>query len=202
MWKILAPLATGISLLLTAPFPAAGPTGQAILPGGRVVRTVEIKGKLQWDPTEIARPYDVYWYVPVGGQRYYLHFGNAKAAQKQAWTLKGAVVVTGRLEAAGRWLVVHVDTLKEAGEETLEQRTYRGPSADYWRTADTIFALKIGDRRPLAEHIRDLLRKDVAGGSYAVWLEDDKLVVTTTADNHAKIKEFLRLLATIPGPAR
>src|SRR5262249_17490410 len=129
MWKTLAILVTGISLLLSAPVPAAPQTGQAILPGGCVVRALEIKGKLHWDPTEIARPYDVYWYVSVGGQRYYLHFGKAKELEKRAWTLKGMVVVTGRLEAVGRWLVVHVDTLKATGEDatrdkTLEERTY------------------------------------------------------------------------------
>jgi hypothetical protein len=200
MWKALAPLVTGVTLLLTAPVPAAVQTGQAILPGGCVVRTVEIKGQLQWDPTEIARPYDVYWYVAVSGQQYYLHFGKNKELEKRASTLKGTVVVAGSLETIGRWLIVHVDTLKAAAEKVLEQRTYVGPSADYWRTTDTVFALKSGDHRPLVDHVRDLLREN-AEGSYALLLEDDKLVVTTTAETHGKIQKFLHLVAVIPGPA-
>jgi hypothetical protein len=47
-----------------------------------------------------------------------------------------------------------------------------------------------------------MLAGDLAGSEHTLRLEDGKLVVRTTAANHARIEEFIRLLAIIPGPAR
>ncbi len=157
---------------------------------------VEIKGKLAFDPTEIWRPFGVYWYISSGDQRFYLDFGKNTEVEKLASTLQGTVVVTGRLEVSRLWQIVHVATLK--AEEPLVERAYEGN----WEKADTILALKSGDRRPLVEHVRDMLAEDLKAGGHTLRLESGRLVVRTTAANHAKIERFLHLLAVIPGPAR
>jgi hypothetical protein len=156
---------------------------------------VEIRGTLKIDPTEIKRPFGVSWYVSSGDQQFYLDFGQAKELEKLASTLQGTVVVTGRLEVSRLWQIVHVATLK--AEELLEERAYEGN----WESTDTVLALKSGDRRPLIEHVRDMLAEDLKGGEHTLRLEGGKLVVRTTAANHARIEAFLKLLATIPGPA-
>jgi hypothetical protein len=99
-------------------------------------------------------------------------------------------IVTGTVEVSRRWLVSHLATPK--ADEPLVERAYEGN----WESTDTILALKSGDRRSLVEHVRDTL-----AGGHTLRLEGGKLVVRTTAANHAKIEEFLKLLATIPGPA-
>jgi hypothetical protein len=149
---------------------------------------VEIKGTLKIDPTEIKRPYEVCWYIACGEQHYYLDFGKETGAP----ALNSTVVATGRLEINGRWLILHVSTLK--AEEPLVERAYEGN----WESTDTVLALKSGDRRPVIEHVRDML-----AGGHTLRLEGGKMVVVrTTAANHGKIERFLKLLAVIPGPAR
>lgn len=104
--------------------------------------------------------------------------------------------MTGRLEMSRLWQIVHVATLKAEGP--LVERAYEGN----WETVDTILALKSGDRRPLIEHVRDMLAEDLKAGGHTLRLEGGKLVIRTTAANHARIRDFLHLLAVIPGPAR
>jgi hypothetical protein len=157
---------------------------------------VEVKGKLAVDPTEILRPFGGTRYITAEGQRYYLDFGKTTDLEKVAASLKGTAVATGRLEVSGRWLLLHVATLKAA--EALQERTYEGD----WQTKDTLYALKSGDHRPLIDHIRDILGEDLKVGGHTMGLEGKMLVVRTTAANHARIERFRKMLATIPGPAR
>jgi hypothetical protein len=156
---------------------------------------VMIKGKLAFDPTEILRPFGVSWYVTSGDQRFYLDFGKKTELEKLASTFQGTAVVSGTLEVNRGLLIVHVATLKAEGP--LEERAYEGN----WE-AETILALKGGDHRTLIEHVRGLLAEDLKGGGHTLRLEGGKLIVRTTAPNHARIRDFLHLLAIIPGPAR
>jgi hypothetical protein len=163
--------------------------------------TVQIRGTLRDDPAEILRPFGVHWYLTAAGQRYYLDLGGDRRLEGLAETLRGTVEVTGRLEICRGFQVVHVQTLAAVAEALLE-RVYEGPSANYWQTEDTIFALKIGDCRPLVEHVRALLAEDLKAGGHSVRVEGSRLVVRTTAGNHARIRQFLDHLAMIPEPAR
>jgi hypothetical protein len=73
---------------------------------------VNLQGRLEFDPTEIYRPFGVYWYVNVQGQHYYLHFGTNSSLLKLAGSLTGSrLAVTGTLEQHGRWLIVHVSSV-------------------------------------------------------------------------------------------
>ena len=166
---------------------------------------VQITGSVQQDMTEILRPYQVTWYISSGGQNYYLHFAGNKELQKVASTAKGSVTVAGELEIKGRWLIVHVHSLKPAAKVSiplLEERVYEGGSEDSWLTENTVFALTSGDRRPMVDLIRGLLADDLKDGRHNVRVEGSKLVVRTTAANHARIRDFLHLLAVIPAQAR
>jgi hypothetical protein len=68
--------------------------------------------------------------------------------------------------------------------------------------AGTILALKAGDHRPLVDHVRGLLGDDLKKPGQSLRVAGKKLVVRTTAANHARIDRFLGLLAKIPGPPR
>jgi hypothetical protein len=160
---------------------------------------VEIKGTLTVDPTEILRPYNVSEYIPVGEHRYYLHFDDVRKRDTQAAVQGATVVVTGRLETSGRWLIVHVSSLVKVAE-ALEERAYQGWSADCWRK-ETILALKGGDHRPLAEIIGGLLADDLKRDGHSVRVDGDRLIVRTTAANHERINHFLDTLRMIPGSA-
>jgi hypothetical protein len=78
----------------------------------RKTTTVRLVGQLQYDPTEIYRPYGVYDYITAQGQCYYLHFGQNVRQDAAARGLCGRVIVTGTLEQDGRWLIVHVESVE------------------------------------------------------------------------------------------
>jgi hypothetical protein len=217
MWKTLAAL-LGIGLLLNAPAPASARPDQTIRPGGCVVRTIEIEGTLGYHgnafgrlpnglviTTTIGFPWEGY-FVDAGPKRYIL---DLPIGDEKAERLKGKKVrVSGRLEHRqvgwpGKFFQMpflrHV-RVKAAGS-TLQERTYLGSSADYWQTADGLHALKSGDRRSRIEHVRALLGEDLKSGKHTVRVAGNRLVVRTTAANHARIKQFLDMLKVIPGPA-
>jgi len=209
MWKPLTPLLTGLSLLLTIPALASARPGQALLvktlkaaETDKATVTVEIRGQLRDDPSEILRPFGVHWYLNAGGQQYYLELGGARELEALAAKLSGrTLVATGRLEVHRSWMIVRVSSLT-AVAETIEERVYEGGSANSWQTENTIFALKSGDRRPMVEHIRALLGEDLKAGQHTVRVEGSRLIVRTSARNHERIREFLELAARIPGPVR
>jgi hypothetical protein len=120
MWKTLAPVLSGACLFLSLPAIASGQPARSPLPGRTAVNPAEIKGRLLDDPTEILRPFGTHGYILSGRQRYYLDFGEARGLEKRASALQGTTaVVTGRLEAHGRWLIVRVTALKADGPVTV-----------------------------------------------------------------------------------
>src|SRR5262249_20741689 len=105
MWKSLPPVLFGLSLVLTVPALASDPADRTILPGGCVVQTVEIKGKLFWEWVTDSRPshppicFQWVWKLTVGGKTYELDFDRNQKLQELAGKLDGrTVVVTGILD--------------------------------------------------------------------------------------------------------
>jgi hypothetical protein len=216
MLKILTPVFAGLSLLLSIPAQSLARSGQEIRPGG-CIRTIEIEGKLGYSgntfrrlpngmlvSTLIGFPWEGY-FVEVNGKKYVLDLpiGDEKAERLKGKQVRVSGVPENRKVGFPgqeyQMPFLRGATLK-AVEEVLEERVYNGPSARYWLTPDTIFSVKSGDRRPMVEHIRALLGEDLKGGQHTLRVDGSKLVVRTTARNHARIREFLRVVAMIPGP--
>jgi hypothetical protein len=208
MSKIMASL---VVVLLSIP----ALSGQEIRPGGCVRRTIEVEGKLGYQgnafsrlpngmliSTTIGFPWEGY-FVESGGKKYILDLpiGDEKAERLKGKKVRvSGILRLGLVGLPGQESVmpfIRVASLKVV-EEVLEERTYAGN----WRAANTVFSLKSGDRRPMIEHIRSLLADDLKGGSHTLRLDGDKLVVRTTARNHARIREFLHMMSVIPRPSR
>jgi hypothetical protein len=219
MWKTVFAALTVLTLFQNVPVPAASRDSQGIAPGGCVVQTIEIEGKLGyqgnrfgWLPngrgmwmTEMYFPWEGY-YIDAGGKRYIL---DLPIGDKTAERLKGKTVrasgLLGQRQVGHLGKTFSMPLLRNVRlklvEEALEERSYEG-SAKYWNTADEGYALKSKDRRTRVEHVRALLGEDLKSGKHTVRVERDRLVVRTTAANHARIKAFLDRMKVIPGPAR
>jgi hypothetical protein len=200
-WQTLAAKLAGRNVVVTGFLTGDALVVTGLKADGQVA--VQVTGKPRLDLTEILRPYQVCWYIDAGRQHFYLDFAGNKELEKLAATATGGVIAAGELEVNGRWQIVHVHSLKPAENKTgevLEERVYQGSSARYWRTEATILAVKGGDHRPLIEHVRALLGDDLKAAGQSVRVEGGKLVVRTTAANHARIQKFLDMLMIIPGP--
>jgi hypothetical protein len=75
---------------------------------------VEIRGKLKQDSTDIERPYDVYWFLNLRSNNYYL-LTNSPALTDQVNKLGNQeVIAIGTLEVKGHWNIVRVTSLEAA----------------------------------------------------------------------------------------
>jgi hypothetical protein len=219
MWKILLSALVVVTQLVNAPVPALARDGQTTLPCGCVVRTTEIEGKLGYygnhfgkGPngilwmTEMYFPWEGY-FIDAGGKRYILDLpiGDEGAERLKGKTVRASGVLAHRQAGPPEW-TFQMPFLRyvrlKVTEEVLQERTYQGSAAEFWQTADAVYALKSKDHRSRVEHVRAMLGEGLKSGKHSVRVEGDRLVVRTTAANHARIKKFLEMMKVIPGPAR
>src|SRR5262245_19120089 len=109
MWKTIAPIVAGLTLLLAAPAPATDKVERGKSADGLVVRTVVLKGTLRHVKGEKTReppiPFD-YWTLHADGETYYLHLRSKELLELAEQLVNRPVVVTGIPEPASPTLRV------------------------------------------------------------------------------------------------
>jgi hypothetical protein len=109
MWKTIAPIVTGLSLLLAVPAPATEKGAPAKGPEGTVVRAVVLKGVLRHVQGELQKdppmPFE-YWQLDAGGKTYYLDLRGKQLLERAEKLVNRPVVVTGLPDPASPTLRV------------------------------------------------------------------------------------------------
>ena len=122
MWKTIAPIVAGLTLLRAAPAPAT----ENVEPGkgadNLVARTVVLKGMLRHVKGEKTRepaiPFD-YWTVHADGETYYLHLRSKELLELAEQLVNRPVVVTGIPEPASPTLRVTSLKADECVKQTI-----------------------------------------------------------------------------------